>query len=313
MIEADDLRFFAAIAAAPSLAAAARALDVSPPAVTQRLRSLEARLGVKLVDRGGRRLALTGEGELLAKRGRDIVGALDALNDTLLERRGEVAGDLRIVAPFGFGRRFVAPLAAQFREAHPRLRLDLTLVDRLSHAPPESWDIAIHIGAPNVAAHLAMRRLASNARLLCAAPDYLARAGTPARPADLRNHACIALRENDEDVTMWHFSARQTGTTERIRIAPALSTNDGEVAKAWAIAGQGLIVRSEWDVSEDLESERLVRILGDYDLPPAPVVALMGTERAARSARSRRFLDALAASLRTPPWRTSTASPQTAP
>ncbi|SBV98609.1 Transcriptional regulator, LysR family [uncultured Alphaproteobacteria bacterium] len=307
MIETDDLRFLAAIAASPSLAAAARMLDVSPPAVTQRLRGLETRLGVRLVDRGGRRLALTGEGELLAKRGREIVGALDALNDTLLERRGEVAGDLRVVAPFGFGRRYVASLAAQFRAEHPRLRLDLSLLDRLSHAPDGSWDIAIHIGAPEVSARLTMRRLAPNARVLCASPGYLARAGVPARPADLRTHACIALRENDEDVTMWPFRARPGGAVERVRIAPFLSSNDGEVVKAWALAGHGLIVRSEWDVAEDLRAGRLVRVLDDYDLPPAPVVALMGTEPAARSARARAFLDAIVARLRTPPWRVSAA------
>ncbi len=140
MISTDDLRFFAVIAMSPSLAAAARTLDVSPPAVTQRLRALETRLGVQLVDRRGRHLILTNEGELLAERGCEIVDSLGALSDALSERRGEVAGHLRVIAPLGFGRRHVAPIVARFQSYHPRLHIDLLLSDRLGRTPAETWE-----------------------------------------------------------------------------------------------------------------------------------------------------------------------------
>src|SRR5688500_5378860 len=104
MLSVEDLRFFAMVARSPTLAAAARALDVSPSAVTQRLRQLEARLKVRLVDRSTRRLVLTDEGELLAERGRAVVGAVEEITEALPTRRGSVTGRLRVVAPFGFGR-----------------------------------------------------------------------------------------------------------------------------------------------------------------------------------------------------------------
>ena len=135
MISTDDLRFFAALSRAPSLAAAARDLDVSAPAVTQRLRALEQRLGVQLIDRSGGHLSLTSEGDLLAERGGVVLDALDDLDQSLAERRGEVSGLLRVVASFGFGRRYVAPVAAAFQATHPRVKIDLVLTDRLKSVP----------------------------------------------------------------------------------------------------------------------------------------------------------------------------------
>jgi DNA-binding transcriptional LysR family regulator len=304
MLDADDLRFFAAVAASDTLAAAARALDVSAPAVTQRLRALETRLGVQLVERGGRHLVLTGEGELLAERGRDITGALGELTEALAARRGAVAGELQVLAPFGFGRRHVAPLVAAFQAAYPEVRITLRLTDRIGRAAAdtEAWDVAIHVGAlDEAAAGLGVRHLAPNERFLCAAPEYLARRGVPRSPGDLHRHACIALRENDEDVTLWRF--RRGAAEERVRIRPMLASNDGEVAKLWALAGHGLIIRSEWDVADDLRDGRLLRLLPDYTLPPAPVVALVGTRREARAGRTRRFLDHLVDGFSQPSWR----------
>ncbi|MBK3397518.1 MULTISPECIES: LysR family transcriptional regulator [Methylobacterium] len=302
MIATDDLRFFLAIAEAPSLAAASRALDVSPPAVTQRLRALEERLGTHLVDRAGRHLALTDEGEVLAERGRAILDALGELDEALAARRGQVVGHLRVVAPLGFGRRHVAPVAAAFQAAHPEVAIDLTLSDRLGGVPEGTFDLAVHVGEiAGAAPGLIARRLAPNARIVCAAPAYLAARPAPVIPDDLRGHACIALRENDEDVTLWRFV--RDGREARVRIEPRLASNDGEVVRGWALAGRGVILRSEWDVADDLRAGRLVRLLPDFAAPEAPVVALLGARRRARAARTRRFLDALAAALDPAPWR----------
>jgi DNA-binding transcriptional LysR family regulator len=240
----------------------------------------------------------------LAERGREIVESLGALSDALAERRGDVAGHLRVIAPLGFGRRHVAPIVARFQSAHPRLRIDLLLTDRLGRTPAETWDIAIHVGNLEEATPgLNLRHLAPNERFLCASPEYLARHGTPEDPGELQAHLCIALRENDEDVTLWRFRSRRTGTDERVRIAPHLASNDGEVVKEWALAGYGLILRSEWDVADDLRCGRLLRVLDSYELPAAPIVALIGTRREARAARTRRFLEALSESFQQPPWR----------
>lgn len=306
MLTTEDLRFFAAIASARSLAAAARDLNVSPSAVTQRLRALEERLSVHLVDRAGRHLTLTDEGELLAQRGRDVIDALRELDDALAERRGQVAGHLHVIAPLGFGRRHVAPVVAAFQQEHPQVKIDLFLSDRLGGVPASTWDVAVHVGEMERATpSLIVRALASNERFVCAAPDYLDRHGTPMAPDELPSHACIALRENDEDVTLWRFQPASGGPEERVRVEPHLASNDGEVVRNWALAGRGIIVRSEWDVADDLRAGRLVRLLGTYVLPSAPVVALLGSRRQARAARTGRFLDALKAALDPAPWRRS--------
>lgn len=299
MLHASDLTFFATIARTPSLAAAARQLDVTPSAVTQRLQELERRLGVQLLERRGRRPTLTAEGELLATRGQVIGDELEALAEALAARRGVVAGHLRVLAPFGFGRRYVAPLAADFCRMHPDVTLDLSLSESLTRVPEHGWDVAIHIGSEP---HHSLRAevLAPNARVVCAAPSYIATHGTPTSPDALRTARCIALRENDEDVTLWRFTDR-AGRTTQVRITPTLASNDGDIVREWALAGDGVIVRSAWSVHDDLEAGRLVRLLPENVLPRADVVAFVGPRRG-RSARTTAFVAALRVALAPVPW-----------
>lgn len=303
MLSTDDIRFFVAIAAASTLAAAARALDVTPSAVSQRLQGLEQRLGGQLVSRSARRLTLTDEGELLLSRGRALLDETAELTEALLARRGTITGHLKILAPLGFGRRYIAPAVAAFRSSHPDVSVELELSDRPGRAAAGSWDIMVHIGTLKDSA-LRLQRLAANERYLCASPAYLKRRGVPAGPRDLRGHDCIALRENEEDVTLWRFSRKRAKSpAEVVRIEPMLSSNDGEVVKAWALADRGLIVRSEWDVADDLAAGRLVRVLSNYQLPPADVVALLNPGRGGRARRTQAFLESLRARLSPQPWR----------
>src|SRR6202166_4197040 len=238
MISTDDLRFFVTLAASSSLAAAARALNVTPPAVTQRLRLMEERLGLRLVDRSGRRMVLTDEGDHLASGGRRILDEIGELADTLATRRGVVSGHLRVVAPLGFGRRYAASAATRFRAMYPEVTLSLMLFDRPAQLADDAWDLMLYVGHLRNSS-LITQYLAPNERFVCAAPEYLARAGFPCHPRDLLKHNCIALRENDEDVTMWRFNSAQRGKSVGIRIHPTLSCNDGEVTHDWALAGAG--------------------------------------------------------------------------
>lgn len=300
MLTIADLDFFSAVARAQSLAAAARELDVTPSAVTQRLQDLERRVGVRLVDRTARRITLTDEGELLALQGRAITDDVAALTETLAARRGEVAGHLRVIAPFGFGRRYVAPVVAAFQSAHPAITIDLSLSDRLGRVPDSSWDVAVHIGELRETA-LPAQVLAPNARILCASPEFILRYGEPTTPKSLLDFRCLALRENDEDVTLWRFTVPEGGSIQ-VRITPSLSSNDGDVMREWGLAGHGIILRSEWSIADDLKAGRLVRLLGHYRPPSADVVALVGPRRG-RSARTSRFVQYLRESLSPTPWR----------
>jgi DNA-binding transcriptional LysR family regulator len=246
-------------------------------------------------------MVLTDEGNHLADRGRLILAEIGELADTLAARRTVVSGHLRIVAPLGFGRRYVTPVVGQFRTMYPEVTLSLMLADRPAQLANDASDLMLYVGQLRNSSRVA-RYLAPNERFLCASPEYLGRAGVPSEPIDLLKHDCIALRENDEDVTMWRFNSIQRGRPVGIRVEPILSSNDGEVTHAWALAGAGLIIRSEWDVAEDLRAGRLVRVLQDWKLPPANIVALLGT-RHGRSARTVRFLEHLHAMLTPVPWR----------
>jgi DNA-binding transcriptional LysR family regulator len=300
MLSTDDLTFFHVIASAPSLAEAARRLNVTPPAVTQRLRALEVRVGVKLVDRTSRGLSLTDEGELIASEGAVIIGAIDDLSERLASRTSQVRGHLRVAAPYGFGRRYVAPVAQAFAKKHPAASVALELSDSPIRQMSESWDIVVHIGALPESDRL-VTTLAPNHRILCAAPEYLERSAPIEKPEDLVSHRCLALRENNEDVTLWRFAHPKHGKVT-VRIRPNMSSNDGEIVRDWALAGLGIIVRSEWDVAEDLAAGRLQAVLPRWSSPAADVVALLHA-RHGRSGRTSVFLQLLRESLASPPWR----------
>lgn len=300
MISSDDLAFFSVLAKSASLAESARKLDVTPPAVTQRLRALEARIGIRLIDRSGRKMSLTDEGALVASHGTIVAEAMEALSEALADRKKAVGGHLRIAAPHGFGRVHVAPVVDAFTKAHPRVTVTLDLSDHPGAQLVESSDVIIHIGPPGPMNQI-VTTLAPNRRILCASPDYLAKAAPVQSPEDLMRHRCLVVRENDEDVTLWRFlhPSREAST---VRIHPAMCSNDGAVIREWAIAGQGVAIRSEWNIAADLAARRLKRVLPSWEVPPADVVAMLGT-RFGRSARTTAFLAMLRQSLAPPPWR----------
>lgn len=308
MLTSDDLAFFTVLASSASLAESARKLNVTPPAVTQRLRALEARVGVRLVDRSGRHLSLTDEGALMASHGLVVADAIEALCEALADRRSTVSGHLRIAAPHGFGRLHVAPVVDAFTRAHRGVTVMLDLSDHPGARLIESCDVVIHIGpvgigqvGPPGPTDQIVTTLAPNRRILCASPAYLDAAAPVRSPADLTQHRCLVVRENDEDVTLWRFN-QPSQDPATVRIHPAMASNDGAVVRDWALAGQGIAMRSEWNVAGDLTDGRLRRVLPDWEPPPADVVALLGA-RHGRSARTTAFLALLRQSLTPPPWR----------
>lgn len=300
MISSEDLRFFNVVAQSSSLAEAARKLDVTPPAVTQRLQALEAKIGIRLIDRSGRRMVLTDEGDLVASHGTIVAEAIETLSEALANRKQAVSGHLRIAAPHGFGRLHVAPVVDAFAKQHPGVLVTLELSDHPGAQLLESSDVVVHIGPP-AAQNQIVTTLAPNRRILCASPDYLAGAPPIQSPSDLLRHRCLVVRENDEDVTLWRF-LHATREPETVRIRPTMCSNDGTVVRDWTLAGQGIAIRSEWNVAADLAAGRLKRVLAGWEVPPADVVAMLGT-RFGRSARATAFLATLRQSLAPPPWR----------
>lgn len=288
-LQPDDLPFFVALAARESLSAAARDLGVTTAAVSRRLAALEARVGVSLVTRSTRRMSLTPEGSVLLEHARRILDDVEALDATLSLAGERPQGLLRINATLGFGRIHVAPIVSAFVGEHPDVEVRL----QLSASPPpfggDEFDVCIRFGPPPDARVIA-KRLAPNRRLLCAAPRYLARHGTPTVPAELVAHRCIGIRQGADAYGTWRLAnAKGRRHWKPIKVRGPLATNDGEVAVEWALAGHGIVMRAEWDVRRYLKSGRLVEVLPGYVTPDADVYAVYA-QRHRKTARVRAFV-----------------------
>ena len=300
MIDAFEIRFLLIIRESKSLLEASRKLGLTPSAVTQRLQLMEKKLDVRLVDRSARRLRFTDEGELLCARGTGLLQQFDTLLEDLQERRRGFVGKLKINAPFGFGRQYVAPSVAAFKSLHPEVEIVLTLSDQPMLEVEDRFDVVIHIGQLGVS-NLVCRTLAANRRYVCASPAFIARHGPIESPEQIAELPCIALRENNEDVTLWHFNRGRN--SKSVRVQASLSSNDGNVIKQWGCDGLGVILRSEWDVAHDLAQGTLVRLLPGWKLPDADVVALTH-QRDGLPERTRNFMRLLQESFQPePPWR----------
>ena len=284
-----DLSFFALIARQGSLAASAQQLGVTPPAVSKRLAALERRLGVRLLNRTTRRISLTPEGEIYLADGARVLEDLEALERSVAGTRATPQGVVRVSATLGFGRRHIAPALSRFARAYPMVEVQLHLSDRPVNLVEQRFDLQVRFGElPD--ARLTARRLAGNRRLLCASPDYLAAAGTPANPRELAAHRCIFLREGDETFGTWHL--QNAGRTETVKVRGALSSNDGESTLGWALDGHGILMRSQWDAAELLRAGRLVPVLADWDLPGGDIYLVFQT-RHHLSLKTRALVDFL--------------------
>jgi LysR family transcriptional regulator, transcriptional activator for dmlA len=284
------MAFFSLLARCSSFSAAARELDLSTPAVSKRLAQMEARLGVPLLHRTTRRISLTTEGEVYLAHARRILADIDDMERTVGNAMTAPKGLLRVNATLGFGRSHIAPLISSFVKRHPEVQVQLQLSVNPPPLSDDAFDVCVRFGEPPDARVIA-RRIAPNRRLLCAAPAYLARQGTPRVPHDLAQHNCICIRQGDDAYGLWRLRAGKR--TEAVKVRGNLSTDDGEIAVNWALAGHGIVLRSEWDIARYLRSGRLRQVLESYQTPPADIHAVY-PQRHQVSARVRTFVDFLA-------------------
>ncbi|WP_371767034.1 LysR substrate-binding domain-containing protein [Massilia sp.] len=286
---ASELEFFVLVARHGSLAAAARALDLTPPAATKRLAQMEARLGVRLVNRTTRRLSLTSEGETYLAHATRILAAIREMEDAVASNRTAPRGLLRVNASLGFGRTTIAPIVSAFCKRHPQVEVQLDVTDRPVDLVESGYDLAIRFGAlPDK--RLAARRVLSNRRFLCASPRYLQQHGEPQTLADLARHRCILHRQNDDAYGIWRFN--EGADSEVVKVHGALSSNDGDIVLGWALDGHGILIRSEWDLAKYVKSGRLRVVLPQYSLPAADLFVYY-LNRRNQAARTRAFIDFL--------------------
>ena len=292
-VQPGDLAFFSTLASVPSLGAAARELGVTTAAVSKRLAQMEARLGMPLVVRTTRRMGLTPDGEIYLEHARRILAEIEDMDELLGVSVANPKGLLRVNATLGFGRSHVAPVVSRFVRKYPEVQVQLQLSVNPPAVSDDSWDVCIRFGEPPDARVIA-RHLAGNRRLLCAAPNYLNKHGTPKAPRELMRHNCIGIRQGDEAYGVWRLSTGRgrQAEIEAIKVKGNLTTNDGEIAVSWALDGHGILMRAEWDIHRYLQSGRLVQVLPQYHTPDADIYAVY-PERHQRTARVRAFVDFL--------------------
>lgn len=256
-----DLRLLTVVIHAGSLVRAAAELGLSPSAVSKRLTVLESRLGVRLMHRTTRRIALTEDGDTAYRWARHLLAAVDDMEQELSVTGGVPKGMLRVSTSSGFGRNHVAPVLSDFAARYPAVEVRLDALDRPVDPAAEGIDVDVRVGGAREP-HLYARRVAANRRVLCASPEYLDRHGRPTSLAELAAHRCLVIRERDQPFGAWRLEG--PGGVEVARVRGSLSTNLGEIAHRWALDGQGIVLRSFWDVAERLRSGRLERVLPAY-------------------------------------------------
>jgi LysR family transcriptional activator of dmlA len=282
-----EMEFFCLLVRVGSLSAAARELDITTPAVSKRLTQMEARLGVRLLNRTTRRMGLTPEGEVYLAHARRILADIGDMEQLVSNSFADPKGLLRVNATLGFGRSHIAPLISDFAKRFPDVRVQLQLTVDPPPLTDDAFDVCIRFGElPD--ARMIARRIAPNRRLICAAPDYLNKKGMPQVPHELAQHNCIAIRQGDEAYGIWHLTSGQR--TETVKVRGTLSTNDGEIAVNWALAGHGLIIRAEWDIAKYIASGRLRQVLANWQTPQADIYAVY-PQRHQTAARVRAFVD----------------------
>lgn len=257
MRDLDELETFARVVSTRSMSLAARSLGVTPAVVSKRIRRLEDQLGVRLLQRTTRQIAITEAGQGFYDRIVDILASVEEAQAFVSGRSKGIIGTLRIAAPTSFGRMHIAPHLAGFMLAHPQLSVDMILSDALTDIVAERFDLAIRISELKDSG-LVARKLCNSTRVLCASPDYIKRHGLPQTILDLSTHQCLPAHNGEP----WRLEGPDGPLTYRAE--GMLKTNSSEVIREAVLTGLGIALRSTWDVGQELSSGRLVRVLPKY-------------------------------------------------
>ncbi|WP_149195641.1 LysR family transcriptional regulator [Luteimonas suaedae] len=290
---------FVRVAELGSFVRAADALGLSKAAVSKQVSALERRLGTRLLHRTTRRLSLTEAGQLYLRHAQTAFAEARAAEDAVAGSEREPQGRLRVTVPMTFGLLHVAPHAAAFLARHRQVTLDLQFDDRQLDPVQAGFDLAIRLGRL-ADSSLVARRIARSPVLLCAAPDYLDRAGRPQRPDELSGHDCLHFSLAVSGRT-WEFT--RAGDVVRVALGARLDANSSLALKAAAIAGAGIARIPAFAVADALASGELESVLPDWAMPGLDVHAVMPARRYV-PAKARAFVEFLVEAWRaTPDWR----------
>ncbi len=262
LTDLSGMRVFERVVSLGSLTAAAADLGMSLGAVSKRLANFEQRVGTQLIHRSTRKLSVSDEGIVLYQHIRRILQEVESAEESLRNQKTQLSGALRITAPNSFGQRKLLPTLSEFCRQYPHIRLELVFSDEVKDLIEDGIDVAIRYGElPD--SRLVARKLLTNKRILCASPEYLAQFGHPETLQDLTRHRCIVMGYHSE--TEWRF------VHGKVHISGYIVCNDGEASHRLARQGLGIVMKSYWDVAEDLQQGRLVQVLPKLALVDAPI------------------------------------------
>lgn len=288
----EEREVFLAVVEAQGFSAAAKRLGSTPAAVSRRVKALEQRLGVRLLQRTTRKLRLTDAGERYFHEVGRLLGELNGVEQCLADEAGQLTGELRIVAPMSFGQRRLAPVVARFAATHKGLRVTLMLEDQETDLVGQGIDVAIRIAYPSDSS-LVARAIASVPRYVCASPAYLQERGTPDQPKDLLAHDCLhynVISEREE----WTFGG--AGGDETLLVKGVFCSNNGDVLAEAASQGLGITILPDFIVEEALADGRLVRILEGRERAPL-ILSVLYPSRQHVPLKTRLFVDHVMAQL----------------
>ena len=287
---------FVAVIDEHGLAAAARKLGRSPAAITRAVAFLEKHTGARLLHRTTRSLRLTEAGERFAASCRRILAEMDSAELLAAGERSVPRGVLMVTAPVVFGRLKVRRYVDALLDEFPDLQARLQLVDQVVNLIDEGVDVAIRLG-DLADSNLVAVQVGAVRKVVCASPDYLAKAGTPEAPTDLPDHRCISFSGVSPNET-WTFSGGKRGHTQTsVRVRPRLTVNTADAAIASAVEGRGIARVLSYQIEEDLKAGRLVLLLEAHEPAPLPVHVVYPEARLA-AAKTRALIDRLVPGLR---------------
>jgi DNA-binding transcriptional LysR family regulator len=265
MIRVDDLNLFVRTAALGSFSNAAREVDLLPGQVAAAIKRLERELDIRLFARSTRSLRLTLEGEQYLPTAQTVLDALKDGREKLRRESAELRGVLQVAAPSDLGRNILLPWLSEFRRQHPALTMRFFLSDQVADMFRDPVDVAIRYGVIEDAHYIALPLAPWNRRVLVASPDYLGRRGRPQTPEDLLRHDCLLYTLSGRIHDKWRIGSQV------LTVTGPLFSDDADVARRWAVAGEGITYKSWLDVSEDVRTGRLDVLMPDYPGEPTPL------------------------------------------
>lgn len=257
----EDINVFILVIKYASFAKAAESLGKSPAYISKRIQVLEECLGVKLLNRSTRHLSLTTHGNRIYTKSINLLMDMENIINSISDQIHTPSGSLFITSSLGFGRRYIADLIAELSEQYPLLSIRFDTIDQIHDIPQSQTHLDIRIGN-DISPHLIARKLFSNKRILCASRQYLEEEGTPEKLQDLLDHECVMIKERDQPLGSWDLDSDKG--KRNIKVQGKLSSNNGEIVKEWALLGKGIMLRSIWDIQQELHSQKLIHILPEY-------------------------------------------------